>query len=552
MANNILKRYPAGSITPHGSYYLAQGDVPTMKLRSYDDTLVFTLLGGENISNFHASPGNVYVKDMKGLIPPWKQIDQKGATQDGRTFVTSLYDPCEVEITGVIKGKTPKDVQQTRQDLVASIDAIQASELSWFTHKLGRWWSDVRWMAAPVDVEGGIQTLRQLISLRLRAYDSFWRSYDVVDQFRLGHTAMPGDFSVDAAALDPTAWQVTTTLPGAATGGLTVAGGQVVPTLLNGGSAIARRVGFSATTPVVELQLGSFPQWYFDSTTAFDFWVMAPTNPVGEGYRLRVGKRTVQLHSVTGGVATLLSTQNLVCPPKSGEAWTFVAGPVIQLLRSGAPAFQFNVPGYNAAVNTSAGFGAYASGTVPPPNILSISFGDDATTNSESGFLRFVNWGDQPMPQRFLCVGPGDFYLGDGPNATNFVKFGTLLPGQAAQILTDERKRGVTDLSFPSSTTNAQDTAIFSQGVQDWLSFFNLVGGLMNQWFAWAGVPSSPPPAQGNLYSLMDGRFSSATYIPAKPVGGPPVGYHVPVRIENGNVNSQIIGAATPLRRLPY
>jgi hypothetical protein len=545
----VSLRYPAGSILPHGAYYLLQGQLATMKLRSWDDSAVFSLMGGENIADYYATPENVYVKDLKGLVPPWKQIDQKGATQDGRSFITSLYDPAEVEITAVIKGKTPATVRRTRRDLVAAIDAIETSELSLFTFDIGRWWSPLRWMATPQDAEGGTRTLRQLISLRLRAYDSFWRSYDVVDQFRIGHTDSPGDFSTDAAAMDSTAWTVATA--GAGSGTLTVADGQVVPTLANGHSAVARRVGWTATAPVVELQLGCFPQWYFDSTTAFDFWVLPATGTPGtDGYRVRVNNKTVQLHQFTSGTGTLLSTQPLAFPPRAGEWWTFVGGPTFKLLRSGALAFSF-APA-SATAYTSAAFGLYASGTVPPPNVRAVSFGSDAPAD-QSGFVKFVNWGDQPMPPRFTCVGPGTFYLGNGPSATEFVKFGPLLDGQQAQILTDARKRGVTDLTAGGvGTPSQQDQNIFAAGLADLLGFANLLGGLLQSLTGILGGGSTALPPQGSLYSLLQGRFSKDAYIPAKPVAGQPVGCHVPVRIEGGTSSSQIIAAGTPLRRLPY
>lgn len=544
----ISLRYPAGSITPHGVYYFLQGMIATMKLRAYDDTSVFTLMGGENIPDYYNAPENVYMKDLKGLVPPWKQIDQKGATEDGRSFVTSLYDPAEVEATVMVKGKTPATIRRTRRDLFAAIDAIQPSELSFFTFDLGRWWASVRWMDRNQDPEGGARTLRQLVSLRLRAYDAFWRSYDVVDQFRIGHTDAPGDFSEDADALDSDDWTVATS--GSGSGGLTVAGGQVVPTLANGQSAVARREGWTSASPVVELQLGSLPQWYFDSTTAFDFWVLPGSGTPGtDGYRLRVNNKTAQLHQFVSGTPTLLSTQQLSFPPRAGESWTFVGGPTFKLLRTGALAFSF-APASPTAY-ASAGFGAFASGTVPPPNVLAISFGSNAPAD-QSGFVKFVNWGDQPLPPRFTCVGPGTFQLGNGPSATEFVQFGPLLEGQTAQILTDARKRGVTDLSVGTTVASTQDASIFAEGLQDLLGFSNLVGGLIQALTGILGGGSTALPPQGNLYSLLTGRFSSAAYIPQKPAGGPPIGYHVPVQIQGGNASSQIIAAGTPLRRLPY
>jgi hypothetical protein len=544
----VSLRYPAGSVTPHGAYYLMQGELATMKLRSWDDTSVFTLMGGENIPDYYSNPSNVFVKDVKGLVPPWKQIDQKGATQDGRTFVTSLYEPCEVELTCVVKGKTPSAVRKTRGDLIAAIDAINTSELSWFTHQLGYWWSPIRWMAAPSDPEGGARTLRQVVSLRLRAYDSFWRTFDVVDQFRIGHTDSPEDFSTDYGSDLGSGWVVG--LDSAGTGGLTVSGGQVVPTL-SGRGATARRVGWTGEKPVVELTLGSFPQWYLDSTTAFDFWVMPGSGTPGtDGIRARVTNHAITLTSFAGGTGTVLNTQPLQLPPKSGESWTFVGGPTFKVLRSGALVYSFK-PSTTLPDYTSAGFGLFASGDVAAPGVRAVSFGTDAPA-SQSGFVQFVNWGDQPMPPRFTVQGPGTFSFGDGPGSTDFVSFGPILEGQTAQLLTDARKRGVYDLSITPTDPNVTENAILGAGLADFLTFVNDLGGLLQSFTGILGGSSTALPPQGNLYSLLQGRFSSASYIPQKPAGKAPQAWHVPVKIDGGTSSSQIIAAGTPLRRLPY
>jgi hypothetical protein len=571
----IQKRYPANSITPHGAYYLLQGDTPTMKLRSWDDTEVFNLMGGENISDYYAAPENVYVKDMKGLIPPWKQLDQKGATQDGRTFITSLYDPCEVEMTLVVKGRSPRAIRRTANDLIAALDAIQTSELSWFTHDLGRWWAKVRWMDTYRDNEAGTRTKRQTVSLRLRAYDSFWRTYDVVDTFRIRHTDAPGDFSVDADALPTADWAVATYGGGGTgSGSLTVADGQVVPTVANGQSVVARRKGWSGSPPVIDITMGSLPTWYWDPSTAFDFWSLPTIDSiVGQnGYRLRLSTRTMTLSQFASGVETVLSVQPLARPPLSAEEWTYVGGPTFKLYRSGALVFSFRPT--TLEVYTAAGFGAHADANIVAPSLRAISFGDDQP-KTQTGYLNFVNWGDQPAPPRFTCAGPGTFSFGNGPSSPDMVDFGPLLPGQLMSVVTDGQKRGVVDLTTSAPAT--QDISSWQKAMNDLLSFFTTTGGI-NEHIAIAedfftetsiaileasGLAGTPflqaiksqfgiLPPQGNPYSLLHGMFSSAAYIPPKPAGKPPKLCQVPVKITNGTADSQIIGAITPLRRLPY
>jgi hypothetical protein len=55
---------------------------------------------------------------------------------------------------------------------------------------------------------------------------------------------------------------------------------------------------------------------------------------------------------------------------------------------------------------------------------------------------------------------------------------------------------------------------------------------------------------QGNLYSLLNGRFSEP--IPPKSPGNPAEEYFIKVEIEGGNADSQIIASGIPLRRNPY
>jgi hypothetical protein len=54
---------------------------------------------------------------LKGLIPPWKHIDQKGATQDGVSNIDSLYDPIEVGLNLSCRGR---DGKYTRRSTATS------------------------------------------------------------------------------------------------------------------------------------------------------------------------------------------------------------------------------------------------------------------------------------------------------------------------------------------------------------------------------------------------------------------------------------------------
>ena len=58
-------------------------------------------------------------------------------------------------------------------------------------------------------------------------------------------------------------------------------------------------------------------------------------------------------------------------------------------------------------------------------------------------------------------------------------------------------------------------------------------------------------PPQGEMYSLLKGRFTEQIALPKKPTGGPPETVSIPVEIVNGNPDSKIIAAVTPQRRWP-
>lgn len=177
-------RYPAGPITPHGAYYLLKGGNPELTLTAFDGSITFHLMGGKSVVD-RTRPESVQVKKdgLKGVIPPWKTITQKGATQDGATFLDALYDPTEIDITAIARGRDGKHLRRVLRDLIGSIDAKQTAELAFFTHQLGKWWVNPRWFKAPQNPMVGAQQKRQELPLELMVDDAFWRTYDDVAQF---------------------------------------------------------------------------------------------------------------------------------------------------------------------------------------------------------------------------------------------------------------------------------------------------------------------------------------------------------------------------------
>jgi hypothetical protein len=151
-----------------------------MAYRSYDDQSVFNLMGGLAIPD-RTMPESVQIIDLKGLISPWQNIKQKGATQDGSTYVTSLYDEIEVDMTVSVRGRNPSMARKVLRDWIAAWDAKQPGELSFTTQQGGRWWAPIRWSKHPVDKITGGNWIRQQFLWTGIAYNGFWKTYDCVD-----------------------------------------------------------------------------------------------------------------------------------------------------------------------------------------------------------------------------------------------------------------------------------------------------------------------------------------------------------------------------------
>lgn len=573
------KRYPAGPITPHGAYHLLAGDTPTVKLTAHDNSIVFSMMGGESIPD-RTMPECIQIKGMKGLIPPWKQIKQKGATQDGETFVTSLYDPCQIEIMAVARGRNPQYTRQVYRDLVASIDAIETSQLSWFTHDMGYWWSDIRWQNSPADPLDGIFTNRQMLSLKLTGYDAFWRSYDFADQFGFSYQNVLANFNVAVSSgLGPN-WLIS--YAGFSVGFIHCDGNQAIWVPDGTQSVYPARAtttvcqynGYVSTSDnqVVSMTFTTFAGSYWANNSYNDLWARMGNigTPGANGVRLRIGAGTLTLSYFISGVEYVMRQAPLVVPPLPGDTWTLVCGaPIIDPLgvtvtdsraytvqRNGSTVMSVEeimsttIPNSQlGAAFRGSGFGMYAGEGLfnqsTPAAVGQWSAGDNNAI-AQNGFVTAINGGDQPMWERYTCYGPGTFTIGDGPNAIESVQFGPLLNNQVAQIRSDPRKYGVVDLS--SKPPLQQDLNFWEQAVKDYISF--ATGGNVSVQLQQIESLFGIQPPQGNIYSLLNGRFSIP--VPARSPGYPLQSYKIPVSISGGNAASAIVAAGTPLRRLPY
>jgi hypothetical protein len=531
-------------------------------------------MGGEAIPD-RTMPERVELKGLKGLVPPWQTIDQKGAGEDGVTFVDALGDPIEVEMDVVCHGRNPAYCRKVANHLIASLDWKRTSELSWFTHEMGRWWAPVRWFKTPANMETGGAHRRESKSLRLRADSGFWQSYPDVSEFSYQYASTSDDFETDDPDDLGTGWTVA--LSGGGSGGIHVSGGEVVSTLVNR-DAVARRNSYTSTSDnqVVQVEIGNIShQWFFPSDSAIDIWARAKTTGTAgaDGVRCRIQSHQLTVSSFNAGVETVLRQQPIIVPPRPGERWTFSAGtpddprifkvsrtggPLIaHVLQSGATIMSFKEQGTVSQIGSTfraVGIGIHA-GSTGTASIRGFTTGTNIT-ETQSGFVRCINAGDQDMWRRFTLFGPfTKVKLWDGPNAgpDAYVEFGPLKTGQVVQIRTDPRKYGVRDLTSTPNTPNQADQ--LSNALLDFLSFISLNSifhelDVLQSVFGIFGGGSAPVPDQGDLYRLMKGRFSQP--IPAKPAGKPAQEYHIKVSMEGGNADSKILSAGTPLRRYPY
>lgn len=557
-----LMRFPSGPVTPHGAYHFLHDRIPQMGLNSFDGTVVFNMLGGLAIPDKHLAPGRVEVKDIKGLAPPWRIIDQKGATQDGTSFIDALYDRAEIELNVRVVGKDPADCRRVTRFLMDSIDVKRESELWWFTHQLGRWWAPVRWLKTPNDPVAGIRNKTQDLWLRLGVDQAFWQSYPSIDQFVFTYATTSDDFEYFDADDMGTGWTVA--YSGAGSGNFSVDGGQVNSNLINGRAGVARKNGYTSTTnnQVVEAEVGLLNQWFYPFNAYIDIWARLNNTgtPGTSGVRLRVMRHKVLLSYFVAGVETVLREQILFFSTWLGETFRLVAGEegnerIFRVMRGGATIMTVVESGTGSPVgasNRAAGLGLHAPVSEYTPSIRNWGAGDNSTI-TQSGFVTRCNVGDQPMWDRYTCFGPGTFRFWNGPNAgeNEYVEFGPLLSGQVMHLRTDPRKRAVVDLTSTPATPAQQKQ--YESSLLDILSFAGAnnagpVADILGSILGGVGTGAVVPP-QGNPYSMLRGRWSKP--LAPKSPGRVAPAQHVKVSIDDGNADSKILVAGTPMRRYP-
>lgn len=320
---------------------------------------------------------------------------------------------------------------------------------------------------------------------------------------------------------------------------------------------------------IASVQLGSFPELgTFPQNALATLWtnVSGVTTSIANGIRVAISNTQATITAVQGGVNTLLHTIGLPSLPTLGDIFTIISGDIqsglnnlFTLLHNGVAFFHgllnnvgsiLSQTGQQVAMGIQAGQSTLIQ-ALPPglQNFLGVAQPAPPAAVATTGFIGRTNAGDQPMFDTYTCYGPGTFVFADGPGATANVQFGPLLPGQIAQLNTDPRKRGVTDLTPPGASPVVAPSSAAAAALAQFLSWAtaNNIPPLLRAIESRLGVQ----PPQGPLYALLQGRWSDNAAIPPRSAAGTITQYKVAVGISGGDATSQIICAGTPLRRYP-
>lgn len=559
--------YPAGPITPHGQYFRDKGRYPTVHLGSHDGSVEFYLHGGESIP-WPDKPECVRLtKDgLKGLIAPGRIVGQKGATEDGETFIDGLYDPAEPELSLVARARDPRRLQSLVAELLGSVDLRRTSPLTITNANGERWWANVRSNGkSQAEPFTWGESRWQKLSLRLRVDGAFWRGESDISGLGFQYERHADEFDYTANEVGLTQdWYIT--YMGGEGGHVGAASGELVwkppadpPLFADSRSAIMRHNTFRASDDdmIVEMLLGGNATGIaFPGNASNGIWArMHNTDGWAGNYGVRA---LIELGSVTiskfnNGTKTDLGWQLFTVTPQNGDLFQLhCIGNRYSVLRNGREILAVTDPAPIKGPNYRAGgmemhAGATIAYMATAPAPVARWAMSSNNTAAQPGKIQCVNIGSEPMYRTYTLVGPGTFNIAVAPGSTDMVSLGPLLDNQVIYLRTDPRKTTITDLTAKPPTP--QQLNDWQNAVKDFLDFATGGNAPPLMWALASHFGIQPP--QGNLYSLLKGRFSTESAIPAAPVSGEPEPYFVDASITGGNADSQIISTGIPLRRYP-
>ncbi|MGV0785106.1 DUF7257 domain-containing protein [Mycolicibacterium sp. XJ775] len=576
-----MTSYPSGPITPHGAYYHLNGRHPLVTLWAFDGSAKFSLMGGQSRPDKFAAPECVLIKKggIKNLIGPWDNIDQKGASEDGVTFVDALQSPTEPELKVIVFGRDPQHCRKVARQLMASIDKKRTSELSFIDKDTGRWWADVRQLKPPVESYALGESCTMELTLILRADNGFWRTFPDTDSFAFSYEDMTDTFTVDNRATEDLG-DIPQHYTGTGGGFCTSYNGQMFwwDDPEDTTTTQPRKVingpwpGFETATnnQVINQVHAGFQEWSLPESGRNILGGRMNHNPdgtwAGDGVFVEYGASYLRLFYTIDFVETtlrqtFLDNLAMVVPPMPGEKFSLVCGyegdeRMFKVMRNGGEIMSVKETGTGSPLSADhrgVGNGMFAAAALitqaTPSPIRKLSAGDNATV-SQTGFLERRNIGDQPMSDKYTCFGPGTFKFAASPGSSEMIEFGPLLPNQVVHIDTSRQNPKIKDLtSRPAVGPIVDSIKEAFKDYESWAAANNLPK-LLQQIASVFGVV----PPQGNLYSLLKGRWNKDSAIPPKSPGTPDSlvdRYFVKVAIDNGNADSKIVVSGTPRRRYP-
>lgn len=516
-------------------------------------------------------------KGFMGLMAPFEMLEQRGARQDGATWQAAVYDAGEMMINVEISGLTPQDTRDTFRQWISAWDPRKTGILSIFTPDFGEWWCEVRAGKNLSDIITQDYTWsgRVNLAMEVKNYNAFWQSIDSTSSFP---PSEPGADALNFTAMDDASSltgfnQIYSTEDGG-TSGIVSGAAQIIPagttsmTVTNlfetpsGTDYQLNTVQFSpAPWANIWQQLEDLWELYTnpsDENAGVQLWCRASEDGTS-GVYVNLGYQSFEFISLTAGESPVVLYSDTYSPILWGDTFQLVAGVSeansreFQLLLNGSVIMDYTDSASQTpmgADNRYFGFGqsTYYDGTqilIPFP--IAQWSGQDQSFGTIQGWMPLTNRGDVDAWPRFLVYGPGTFTFGNGPGVQQQITFGPLLPGQIVLVTTDPQYRSVVDLSPVLPQSQPQTLNLFQQLMDDLISF--ATNGNTPPLLAQFESVFNILPPQGNLYQLLNGRFTNP--IPGNSYGTVPQEVDIFIQVEGVGTSTRVVAAVTPQRRWP-
>lgn len=559
-----MTTFPPGIISPWGIRQALTNQATWISYKGADGTL-FHLMGP--LAPVPGAQNGMVIQKFMGLMAPFENLELRGARQDGATWTDTVYDVGDIMFSLEASGITPQGIRDVIRYWISAWDPRRTGVLSVFTPDMGEWWANVRPGKDISDMFTKDYTWsgKQQFTWSIKNYDAFWYSVDSTCEFDIAYANETSYFPSigNGNTLGGTWTQFY--IP---TGTISEIGRYGI------GDNVAQWLSPNAAADVINLYendsasdnqvitIRLAPAGYgplfdvIDPGASVDIWARLSSDGTS-GVRLRIKANVLSLSFFIDGDEHGGVSRFMLRPPLWNDTFTLTAGTsaspynfVVQ--RNGFKIWEFTDWNHTSQKGSSYrgwGFGAstgvFVHTPIAPVPIIQWHAADNLVL-TQTGFVQLSNRGDIAVWPRYLVYGPGTFSIGN-PGTSNVVTIGPLLDGQIILLTTEPRFRSIVDLSPTQPAPPSNLLTKFKQLLSQLISFAtnNNTPPLLRQFESTFGLV----PPQGNLYNLMDGRFTNP--IPGSSYGSAPTTYQIPVTITNGSPISKVVAAITPMRRWP-